>query len=134
MIESYVLRRAICGYQTRGYWQIFASLGYNIGDERPLRAGRDVDRVAPARREPRGERVERPRVEMQPVAGRMPALDGGELRPTGGLALDARQDDDRADDHRRGERRRDDQPKRRTPNRTRIALKPSLHVIFFPSA
>jgi Protein of unknown function (DUF1524) len=36
MIESYVLRRAICGYQTRGYWQIFASLAYSIGDERPF--------------------------------------------------------------------------------------------------
>src|SRR5277367_4758534 len=25
LIESYVLRRAICGFQTRGYWQVFAS-------------------------------------------------------------------------------------------------------------
>ncbi len=36
LIESYVLRRAICGYQTRGYWQIFASLAYDTGDERPF--------------------------------------------------------------------------------------------------
>lgn len=36
LIESYVLRRAICGYQTRGYWQIFASLAYSIGDKQPL--------------------------------------------------------------------------------------------------
>jgi hypothetical protein len=36
LIESYVLRRAICGYQTRGYWQIFASLAYRIGTEDPL--------------------------------------------------------------------------------------------------
>ncbi|MGO8920771.1 MAG: DUF262 domain-containing protein [Stellaceae bacterium] len=36
LIESYVLRRAVCGYQTRGYWQIFASLAYRIGDKDPL--------------------------------------------------------------------------------------------------
>jgi len=36
LIESYILRRAICGYQTRGYWQTFASLAYRIGDEDPL--------------------------------------------------------------------------------------------------
>jgi len=36
LIESYVLRRAICVYQTRGYWQTFASLAYRIGDKDPL--------------------------------------------------------------------------------------------------
>ena len=36
LIESYVLRRAISGYQTRGYWQIFASLAYKTGDNDPL--------------------------------------------------------------------------------------------------
>ncbi len=36
LIESYVLRRAICGSQTRGYWQTFASLAYRIGDTTPL--------------------------------------------------------------------------------------------------
>ena len=36
LLESYVLRRAVCGNQTRGYWQIFASLAYKIGDEQPL--------------------------------------------------------------------------------------------------
>ena len=35
-IESYVFRRAICGYQTRGYWQIFANLAYKIRDDEPL--------------------------------------------------------------------------------------------------
>jgi predicted transport protein len=35
-VESYVLRRAICDFQTRGYWQIFASLAYRIGGEHPL--------------------------------------------------------------------------------------------------
>ena len=37
LIESYVFRRAICGQQTRGYWQLFASLAYRIGEEQPLR-------------------------------------------------------------------------------------------------
>jgi len=36
LIESYVVRRAICGLQTRGYWQIFASLAYIIGEKEPL--------------------------------------------------------------------------------------------------
>jgi uncharacterized protein with ParB-like and HNH nuclease domain/predicted transport protein len=36
LVESYVLRRAVCGYQTRGYWQIFANLAYKIGDSDPL--------------------------------------------------------------------------------------------------
>jgi predicted transport protein len=45
LIESYVLRRAICSYQTRGYWQIFASLAYKIGDKKAL----DDLRVALAR-------------------------------------------------------------------------------------
>lgn len=36
MIESYVFRRAICGEQTRGYWQVFANLAYQIDRERPF--------------------------------------------------------------------------------------------------
>ena len=36
LIESYVLRRAICGYQTRGYWQIFAALAYSVGEDAPM--------------------------------------------------------------------------------------------------
>jgi predicted transport protein len=36
LIESYVLRRAILGYQTRGYWQIFASIAYRTGDKDSL--------------------------------------------------------------------------------------------------
>jgi hypothetical protein len=36
LIESYVMRRAVCGYQTRGYWQVFAALAYKIGDRQPL--------------------------------------------------------------------------------------------------
>jgi|694.fasta_scaffold31942_2 predicted transport protein len=36
VIESYVFRRAICGEQTRSYWQVFANLAYDIGDELPL--------------------------------------------------------------------------------------------------
>lgn len=36
IIESYVLRRAICGYQTRGYWQVFASIAQRISGADPL--------------------------------------------------------------------------------------------------
>jgi Protein of unknown function (DUF1524) len=36
LLESYILRRAICDYQTRGYWQIFASIAYKIDDKNPL--------------------------------------------------------------------------------------------------
>ena len=36
LIESYVLRRAICGEQTRGYWQVFANLAYQIEPARPF--------------------------------------------------------------------------------------------------
>ncbi|HKB91917.1 MAG TPA: DUF262 and DUF1524 domain-containing protein, partial [Opitutaceae bacterium] len=36
LIESYTVRRAICGYQTRSYWQIFANLAYGIGEQHPL--------------------------------------------------------------------------------------------------
>lgn len=36
LIESFVFRRAICGEQTRGYWQIFANLAYRLDRERPL--------------------------------------------------------------------------------------------------
>jgi predicted transport protein len=36
LIESYTVRRAVCGYQTRGYWQIFANLAYGIGEKHPL--------------------------------------------------------------------------------------------------
>jgi predicted transport protein len=36
LIESYVFRRAICGEQTRGYWQIFANLAYRVSSENPF--------------------------------------------------------------------------------------------------
>lgn len=36
LIESFVLRRAVCGFQTRGYWQIFSSIAYKIGVQQPL--------------------------------------------------------------------------------------------------
>ena len=36
LIESYVFRRAICGEQTRGYWQVFANLAYRIDPIKPL--------------------------------------------------------------------------------------------------
>jgi hypothetical protein len=70
----------------------------------------------------------------------VPPFRGGQLRAPADPVLDARQDFDGADDCGRDERGRDDrrdddaQPDRRTPSRTRMALNPSLHVIFFPSA
>jgi uncharacterized protein with ParB-like and HNH nuclease domain/predicted transport protein len=36
LIESYVFRRAICGEQTRGYWQTFANLAYRLDQDRPF--------------------------------------------------------------------------------------------------
>jgi predicted transport protein len=36
LIESYIFRRAICGEQTRGYWQVFANLAYRIDPKNPL--------------------------------------------------------------------------------------------------
>ena len=38
LIESFVLRRAICGEQTRNYWQVFSHLAYRIRDEEPLQS------------------------------------------------------------------------------------------------
>ena len=36
LLESYVLRRAVCGHQTRGYWTVFAALAYGIERDGPL--------------------------------------------------------------------------------------------------
>jgi predicted transport protein len=36
ILEAYVLRRAICREQTRGYWQVFANLAYDIDQANPL--------------------------------------------------------------------------------------------------
>jgi predicted transport protein len=36
LTESYIVRRAVCGYQTRGYWQIFASLAYKVREKESL--------------------------------------------------------------------------------------------------
>lgn len=38
LIESYIFRRAICGEQTRGYWQVFANLAYRISPEHPFQS------------------------------------------------------------------------------------------------
>jgi len=35
-LESYIFRRAICGDQTRSYWQLFANLAYCIDPQRPF--------------------------------------------------------------------------------------------------
>ena len=36
IIESYILRRAVCGGQTGNYWQVFANIAYQINQEKPL--------------------------------------------------------------------------------------------------
>lgn len=36
LLESYVLRRSVCDGQTRGYWQVFADIAYEIDDKQPL--------------------------------------------------------------------------------------------------
>ena len=36
LLDSYVFRRAICGEQTRGYWQVFATLAYRIDSKQPF--------------------------------------------------------------------------------------------------
>jgi uncharacterized protein with ParB-like and HNH nuclease domain/predicted transport protein len=36
LLDSYVFRRAICGEQTRGYWNVFATLAYRIDSNRPF--------------------------------------------------------------------------------------------------
>ena len=36
LLDSYVFRRAICGFQTRGYWSVFAALAHRIDEQRPL--------------------------------------------------------------------------------------------------
>ena len=36
LVESYIFRRAICGEQTRGYWQVFANLAYGIDLQQPF--------------------------------------------------------------------------------------------------
>jgi len=38
LVESYILRRAICGEQTRGYWQMFASLAYRLDEQNPMQS------------------------------------------------------------------------------------------------
>lgn len=38
LLESYVLRRSVCSGQTRGYWQIFADLAYELDPDRPIQS------------------------------------------------------------------------------------------------
>ncbi len=110
------------------------------GDERPVRTGGHVDGVAFMVLQRRAERVEWARRKAEPVTRRMEPLRGSELRVTCNRVRDVSPDIYRRR-HGRPEESRDDdcrcegvQPNRRTVRRTRIALKPSRHVIFFPSA
>ena len=103
-------------------------------------AWRHVDGVTLPRSERRTKRVERSGPQEQAVACGMLALETGELRVACDAILDTRKHLDRSDHGGDGECTRDRgrcdeaQPNRRTPRRTRIALTPSFHVIFFPSA
>ncbi len=36
LLESYVFRRSVCGFQTRGYWQVFASMAYRMREVNSL--------------------------------------------------------------------------------------------------
>jgi predicted transport protein len=36
LLESYILRRSVCGGQTRGYWQVFADMAYELNSQQPL--------------------------------------------------------------------------------------------------
>ena len=36
LLESYILRRSVCGGQTRGYWQVFADMAYELNIKQPL--------------------------------------------------------------------------------------------------
>ena len=36
LIESYIVRRAVCGLQTRGYWAEFAKIAYRISETDPV--------------------------------------------------------------------------------------------------
>jgi predicted transport protein len=36
LLESYILRRSVCGGQTRGYWQVFADMAYELNTKQPL--------------------------------------------------------------------------------------------------
>lgn len=36
LLESFLFRRAVCGMQSRGYWQVFSSIAYRIDDNEPL--------------------------------------------------------------------------------------------------
>jgi hypothetical protein len=38
LIDSYVFRRAVCGEQTRGYWQVFANLAYRVDPRHPFQS------------------------------------------------------------------------------------------------
>ena len=110
------------------------------GDERSPCAFRNVDAITLARVQRPFETIEGPRAEPQPIACGVASLDQRQLRVLRRGIPNVAQYVVRRQDYRSGESREQDdaeddpQPNRRTPKRTRIALKPSRHVIFFPSA
>ena len=36
LLESYVFRRSVCGMESRGYWQVFASIAHGLIEAKPL--------------------------------------------------------------------------------------------------
>ena len=38
LIESFVMRRVICGLQTRGYWSVFAGIAHALDEANPLQS------------------------------------------------------------------------------------------------
>lgn len=42
LIESYVFRRSVCGFQTRGYWQVFAAMAHRLAATNPLETFKGV--------------------------------------------------------------------------------------------
>src|SRR5205085_517154 len=108
--------------------------------ELPAAAGRHVHAEALTRMQASAKRVERRGLEADPVARGVTPLRGRQLRVARDAVLHVGQHLRGRDPGGRGERGAEDgggddpQPDRRTPRSTRMALKPSLHVIFFPSA
>ncbi|MYB16152.1 MAG: DUF262 domain-containing protein [Chloroflexi bacterium] len=38
LIESYIVRRQVCGLQTRGYWSVFANIAYGLDEDCPSKS------------------------------------------------------------------------------------------------
>ncbi len=60
LVESYLARRSVCGMQTRGYWQTFASLSNTVDEKSPLMSLKvGLGRLGASYRFPTDEEFER---------------------------------------------------------------------------